>query len=209
MTAALITSPPSPANAAALQRGQRLIYLMGASGSGKDTLLRLLRTTLQPHEPVLVAHRYITRPSSGDESSVALNPVEFQRRVDLGCFALHWHSHNLHYGIGIEIDAWLAGGAVVVINGSRAYLAQAHTRYPRLTAIEVTTRPDVLAARLRQRGRETQRQIQARLERATRAYAVPATCAVRSLPNNAAPEDAAGQLLTIARALLPVQETSR
>src|SRR5690606_25451836 len=148
-------------------------------------------------------------PTSGELPSSDLTPVGFHRRVDLGCSALPWHRHNRHYGIGIGIDAWLAGGAVVVINGSRAYLAQAHTRYPRLTAIEVTTRPDVLAARLRQRGRETPRQIQARLERATRAYAVPATCAVRSLPNNAAPEDAAGQLLTIARALLPVQETSR
>ncbi len=186
------------------QRGQRLIYLMGASGSGKDTLLRHLRTTLQPDEPVLIAHRYITRPSSADESSVALSNTEFQRRIDLGCFALHWHSHGLHYGIGVEIDTWLAGNAVVIINGSRAHLALAHARYPYLTAIEVTTHPDVLAARLRQRGRETAAQIQARLEKAVQPYRIPATCSVNSLPNNTAPEDAAGQLLKIARRLLPV-----
>ena len=35
-------NPPAPAN------GARLIYLMGASGSGKDTLLRLLRADLGP-----------------------------------------------------------------------------------------------------------------------------------------------------------------
>ena len=48
--------------------GARLIYLMGASGSGKDTLLRLLRAQLRADEPVIVAHRYITRDSGASET---------------------------------------------------------------------------------------------------------------------------------------------
>jgi ribose 1,5-bisphosphokinase len=128
--------------------GARLIYLMGASGSGKDTLLRLLRAELRGDEPVLVAHRYITRDSGATEDALSLTEDEFGRRAALGCFALRWASHGLHYGIGIEIDAWLSCGAAVIINGSRAHLEQAHSRYPALTAVEVTVDPGQLVRRL-------------------------------------------------------------
>ena len=197
-----ITARPTPPSLDPSPSGKQLIYLMGASGSGKDTLLRHLRNAVQPSEPVLVAHRYITRPSSDHEGSVSLSDDEFRRRIDLGCFALHWHSHGLHYGVGIEIDAWMTGHAVVILNGSRAHLAQAHARYPKLTAIEITVNPDVLAARLMQRGRETPDQIQARLHQATHRYIVPPTCAITSLSNDTAPEDAARELLAITRRLL-------
>lgn len=196
MKPALATGPAAPAM---LLRGSRLVYLMGASGSGKDTLLRGLRATLRPDEPVLVAHRYITRPSGADEASVSLSPAEFARRVALGCFALHWDSHGLRYGIGIEVDSWLAGGAVVVVNGSRVHLAQAWARYPELAAVEVVADPHVLAQRLAQRGRETRAQIAERLRRASRAIEAPADCAVTRLSNDGAPAEAADRLLALVR----------
>ncbi|WP_454677626.1 phosphonate metabolism protein/1,5-bisphosphokinase (PRPP-forming) PhnN [Achromobacter marplatensis] len=179
--------------------GARLIYLMGASGSGKDTLLRLLRAHLQDGEPVLVAHRYITRDSGDTEDALRLTPEEFARRAALGCFALRWASHGLHYGIGIEIDTWLACGAAVIINGSRAHLEAAHARYPALTAVEVTVDPALLARRLAGRGRESAEQIAQRLSRATQAFAVPQACRLAQVSNNGAPEAAAAALLTIAR----------
>ena len=58
-----------------------------------------------------------------------------------GGFALRWSSHGLRYGIGVEMDAWLAGGAAVIVNGSRAHLPQAHARYPALTAVEIRVDP--------------------------------------------------------------------
>jgi ribose 1,5-bisphosphokinase len=186
-------APASPAD------GARLIYLMGASGSGKDTLLRLLRAHLQDGEPVLVAHRYITRDSGDTEDALRLTPEEFTRRAALGCFALRWASHGLHYGIGIEIDTWLACGAAVIINGSRAHLEAAHARYPALTAVEVTVDPALLARRLAGRGRESAEQIAQRLSRATQAFAVPQACRLAQVSNNGAPEAAATALLTIAR----------
>lgn len=179
--------------------GARLIYLMGASGSGKDTLLRLLRAHLQDGEPVLVAHRYITRDSGDTEDALRLTLEEFARRAALGCFALRWASHGLHYGIGIEIDTWLACGAAVIINGSRAHLEAAHARYPALTAVEVTVDPALLARRLAGRGRESADQIAQRLSRATQAFAVPQACRLAQVSNNGAPEAAAAALLTIAR----------
>ncbi|MFD4841427.1 phosphonate metabolism protein/1,5-bisphosphokinase (PRPP-forming) PhnN [Achromobacter sp. NPDC058515] len=182
--------------------GARLIYLMGASGSGKDTLLRLMRTRLRGDEPVLVAHRYITRDSGDSEDALRLTPEDFARRAALGCFALRWASHGLHYGIGIEIDAWLGGGAAVIINGSRAHLEQAHARYPALTAVEVSVDPALLALRLAGRGRESATQISERLARATQAFPVPERCRLMRVSNNEAPETAAAALLDIARGKL-------
>lgn len=203
MNSALEYAPLSITNTTK-QEGMRLIYLMGASGSGKDTLLRHLRAMLQTGEPILVAHRYITRASSPDEASISLSESEFKRRIELGCFALHWHSHNLYYGIGIEVDTWLNSNAVVIINGSRKHLANAYARYPKLQAIEVTASAETLAQRLTLRGRETAEQIQSRLKKAQEVYAVPAECTITSLPNNTHPDDAAQRLYAKATQLLAI-----
>lgn len=48
----------------------KLIYLVGASGSGKDSLLQALRE--QQTAPLLVAHRYITRAChAGSETTLS------------------------------------------------------------------------------------------------------------------------------------------
>jgi ribose 1,5-bisphosphokinase len=143
----------------------RLIYLMGPSGAGKDTLLGFARERLAG-SAVMFAHRYITRSSdAAGENHIALTPEEFARRAECGLFALEWHSHQLRYGIGIEIDAWLAAGCTVVVNGSRAYLSDARERYPSLQPVLVDAAPEVRAMRLSSRGRESAEQVRARLVR--------------------------------------------
>lgn len=144
-----------------------LFYVVGASGSGKDSLLRYGREHLAGDPGVVFAHRYITRPVElHGENHVALSEAEFDARLKAGLFALHWDSHGLRYGIGREINFWLARGCNVVMNGSREYLPEARRRYPALTAVLVTVSPEVLAARLRARGRETEDQISRRIARA-------------------------------------------
>lgn len=144
-----------------------LVYLVGASGAGKDSLLGYARERLPADAPVVFAHRYITRPAAaGGENHVALSEAEFSRRQRAGCFALNWNSHGLRYGIGIEIDLWLARGLSVVMNGSRDYLDQAAMHYPALRPVLVRVPLDLLAQRLRARGRESQSAIAKRLERA-------------------------------------------
>lgn len=145
----------------------RLFYLIGASGSGKDTLIDYCRSRLRPDDDVRIARRYITRPDgAGSEAHVALTEAEFERRRNAGEFALHWAANGLHYGIGAEINDWLDDGTHVLVNGSRAHVPEALARYgSRLIPVEVRVAPEALRARLIERGREDLDTIDARLQR--------------------------------------------
>lgn len=141
----------------------RLIYVMGPSGAGKDTLLGFAREHMDGAH-ALFAHRYITREAgAGGENHIALTPAEFVARSKRNLFALEWNSHRLYYGIGIEIDTWLERGLRVVINGSRAHLPAALARYPSLLPVLIDAAPEVLAQRLLARGRENAAAVSARL----------------------------------------------
>jgi ribose 1,5-bisphosphokinase len=147
----------------------RLIYVVGASGAGKDSVMAYARARLDSGSPVAFAHRYITRPAdAGGENHVALSRAEFELRRTRGCFLLDWESHGHCYGIGMETAYWLAAGIVVVANGSRAYLSEARKRVGALQPVEIRARDEVLADRLAGRGRETREEIAARIERARR-----------------------------------------
>lgn len=52
----------------------KLIWLMGPSGSGKDSLLAELR--LREQTQLLVAHRYITRDASAWKTVAVKTPVK-------------------------------------------------------------------------------------------------------------------------------------
>jgi len=146
--------------------GGKLIYLMGASGSGKDCLMQYARGKLASTPGICFAHRYITRPAdSGGENHVALSREEFSVRRQAGLFALQWESHGLCYGVGIEIDQWLGKGITVVANGSRGYLRDAREYYSGLLPVRIEVAEEVLRERLVARGRETRDQIEKRLER--------------------------------------------
>ena len=65
-----------------------LVYVMGPSGAGKDSVLGRARSLLPPAAPVVFAHRYITRPAeAGGENHVALTRDEFATRRACGLFA--------------------------------------------------------------------------------------------------------------------------
>ncbi|MCG5536794.1 phosphonate metabolism protein/1,5-bisphosphokinase (PRPP-forming) PhnN [Ectothiorhodospira mobilis] len=143
----------------------KLFYVIGPSGAGKDTLLCHAREQLAGSDGIVFAHRYITRPVEvAGENHIALSPDEFESRRRQGLFAMHWDSHGLSYGLGVEIDLWLEKGLHVVMNGSRAYLPEATRLYPdALHPIRVRVDPSVLRTRLEARGRESAAQINERL----------------------------------------------
>jgi ribose 1,5-bisphosphokinase len=143
-----------------------LFYIIGPSGSGKDSLITYARQAIAGERAVLFAHRYITRPmDAGGENHIELSTAEFQKRRELGLFALDWESHQNFYGVGSEIVQWLNAGATVVVNGSREYLPTAAERFPAMRVVLIDVSPNVLRQRLTDRGRETPAEIEERIDR--------------------------------------------
>ncbi|MDO9436374.1 phosphonate metabolism protein/1,5-bisphosphokinase (PRPP-forming) PhnN [Hydrogenophaga sp.] len=174
---------------------RRLVYVMGPSGVGKDSLLEWLRTQA-PAEPALhVAQRTVTRPSgAGGEDHEALSIDAFEQQVHGHAFALHWQANGLHYGIRHAELAPLDHGQCVLVNGSRGHLTQALSAYPDMTVVHITAQPDTVRQRLLGRGRETVDEVQARLQRA-RAFVAPP--GAHAIANDGPLQDAGLALLQI------------
>jgi ribose 1,5-bisphosphokinase len=149
-------------------RAGRLVYVIGPSGAGKDSIIDYARQRLGADRVRHVfARRHITRPAdSGGEDHIAILPADFERDCAAGRFALWWRGNGHHYGISVEIDLWLRSGRHVILNGSRGYLPDAAERYPSLLPVLITIDPAVLQQRLCARGRETPDEIEARIQRA-------------------------------------------
>ena len=132
----------------------RLIYLMGPSGSGKDSLLQAAREPARL--PYRAAGDHALRGSGGEDAQ-AVTPAQFDTLERASAFAMSWRANGLCYGIPVQIDEWLAQGYDVLVNGSRGYLAQARRRYPDLLAVLLGVKPEVLRQRLLARGRKAPR----------------------------------------------------
>ncbi|MBU2966900.1 phosphonate metabolism protein/1,5-bisphosphokinase (PRPP-forming) PhnN [Amphritea sp. 2_MG-2023] len=181
----------------------KLLYLVGASGSGKDSLLEGCRQRLQTKHRCFVAHRYITRaPNVGGENHIHLSPEEFDMRASMGMFAMQWYSHDYSYGIGAEIDNWLAKGVNVVINGSREYLQIALHAYPNLIPVLVQVDEESLRQRLIDRGRESEEEIVKRLNR-HRQFVDSLPDSILLVDNNENLQQGVNALLTIIESLAP------
>ncbi len=140
------------------------IAVIGPSGAGKDTLM----AAAAERDPLLCsARRVITRPAdAGGEDFEAVSEAEFARRRASGEFALAWGAHGLHYAIPASAIAQVDEGKLVMMNLSRGALVEAAALFPRFLALYIHARPEILAARLAARGRETPEDIALRIERA-------------------------------------------
>jgi ribose 1,5-bisphosphokinase len=155
-------------------RAGRLVFVIGPSGSGKDSVISYARDRLGAEgEGHVFARRHITRPAgSGGEDHIPISPDAFDRACAAGRFALHWRGNGLGYGVTAEIDLWLQAGRHVVLNGSRGHLPEAKALYPDLLPVLIQIDAAVLRQRLSARGRETPEQVEARIQRAVALDAV-------------------------------------
>lgn len=188
-------------------RQGRLVYVMGASGSGKDSLLQLLRPRLRGL-PVVFARRYITRPLSvRGERHIAVSPERFADMAASGQFVMDWRSHGLRYGIGRGIETTLGSGHVVLMNGSREYLPEAIRHYPDLVPVLVEVDASALRARLLARGRERGADIEERIARASMRAEYPGE--VRRIDNSGPLAESVDALYRLVSGLLGEKVVSR
>ena len=156
----------------------RLIYLMGPSGAGKDSLIALIKHKAEL--PLLLPTRYITRPVNAAEleQHVYVAPEAFAAAEAAGEFACAWHANGLAYALGKEVYAGLEQGKMVLVNGSRAhYKALPDSLQAASIPVYLHVGSEVQTQRLMQRGRENSAQVAERVARSQAlAQALPEGC---------------------------------
>ena len=145
---------------------RRLIYVVGPSGAGKDSVLLGLREGWHTQRPAHWARRTVTRPGqAGGEHHESVTRAEFEGLREADSFAMHWEANTLCYGVRHTELAPLANGHCVLVNGSRAYVPSVLRQWPEATVVHITAPADLLLQRLKARRREDRQAISDRLAR--------------------------------------------
>jgi ribose 1,5-bisphosphokinase len=168
----------------------QLIYTIGPSGAGKDSVLTWLNQVLSPRSAVHFARRVIDRPviSNGEEHE-SLSTEDFVAQRDQQEFALHWSANRHLYGVrNTELES-LKCGKWVFVNGSRGYLESALAQFPSMVVLHITAPRNVLESRLLARNRESAEQIAERLCR-SETFQPPSQCVFLEVRNISSIEQA-------------------
>jgi ribose 1,5-bisphosphokinase len=173
-----------------------MVVVVGPSGAGKDSVMSYAARHFAEEARVRFVRRVITRPAdAGGEAHEAIDADGFRQRAADGAFAVSWDAHGLSYGIPRKTLDQLGQGVTLVANGSRSALPAFAEAYPRLKVVLVTARPDILAARLTARGRESTEAIARRLDRAVPEIVVTADTVV--IDNSGALEEAGDAFVSL------------
>ncbi|MCP3394242.1 phosphonate metabolism protein/1,5-bisphosphokinase (PRPP-forming) PhnN [Bradyrhizobium sp. CCGB12] len=143
----------------------RLVLVVGPSGAGKDTLLRLAQAACADDHEVVFPRRVVTRASTADEDNIAVSQDDFRRAREHGDFAVHWEAHGHSYALPLEINDDIRAGRTVVVNVSRTVIGTLRQAYANVVVVAITAPPDVLAQRLAARARHSDGNIVDRLAR--------------------------------------------
>lgn len=143
----------------------RLVLVVGPSGAGKDTLLRLAQAACADDPNIVFPRRVVTRASSADEDNIAVSHDDFRRAGEHGDFAVHWDAHGHSYALPRDINGDIRAGRAVVANVSRTVIGALRQAYANVVVVAITAPPDVLAQRLAARARHSDGNIADRLAR--------------------------------------------
>jgi ribose 1,5-bisphosphokinase len=135
----------------------KIVLIVGASGVGKDTLLQTIKDKINAN----FITRYINRIPSNSENNYYVDKQAFNTLKDNDFFVSTWEAHENLYGIAKnQIKKGLN-----IISVSRSAISDFEKSYADVVTIEITLSKDILYDRLKSRGRETEEQIQQRLNR--------------------------------------------
>jgi phosphonate metabolism protein PhnN/1,5-bisphosphokinase (PRPP-forming) len=152
-----------------------LFFVVGRSGSGKDTLMRKTAEILKSEQiSVTVIQRVITRPSDENEKSLFVSESEFLKKKDNDEFALSWFIYNNWYGCPRDsIEVPMQKGEIVLLNVSRGVLHEARKKFPRSKIISIEVPIEVARKRVESRRRENGSYLNDRLARMTEKIDMP------------------------------------
>lgn len=144
----------------------RLVLVVGPSGAGKDTLLRLAKAACADESNIVFPRRVITREASSSEDNEEVSRDAFRRALEQGEYAVHWEAHGHCYALPRAIDDELRAGRTVIANVSRTVIGAMRRSYANVVVISITAPQEVLAERLAMRQRGSDGKIEQRLHRA-------------------------------------------
>ncbi len=141
-------------------------YVMGPSGSGKDTVMNAVREELGSQ--VCVPTRYITREQvAGEpEEHYAISAREYDKLLSHQHFSLHWQANDCQYAYDRHWLMDIGKKPFVLLNGSREYWSKAHRLFgAQLQPIQLFLDESTQRQRLENRQRESQDMIESRILR--------------------------------------------
>ena len=144
-----------------------LVFIVGKSGSGKDTIMRNSADILSLEDiPVYILQRDITRPPDKTEESLHITEDEFSQRKSQNVYSFSWFVYENWYGCPrIPLEKTLQTGAIVLVNVSRSILHKAREAYPQSKIVLIKVNEEVAKKRLKERGREDSGHLNDRLTR--------------------------------------------
>jgi ribose 1,5-bisphosphokinase len=143
----------------------RLLFIVGASGAGKDSLINTAVAHALLQDKLLLAPRVVTRSNQQSGSDQALTEQEYLKQRNAGIYLFSWQAHGYYYGIENDILLQLKEGNNILVNGSRAYIDSARENHPDVIIVGVEAKQQHLQKRLQKRGRESTENINERLAR--------------------------------------------
>ncbi|ADG92012.1 guanylate kinase/L-type calcium channel region [Arcobacter nitrofigilis DSM 7299] len=136
---------------------KQIVLIVGASGVGKDTLLKNLQNKIQAN----FVTRYITRKPDENENNYYIDEITFEKLKKDDFFISTWEAHNNKYAIAKN----QIKNGLNIISISRGAIKEFEDNFKNVTTIEITLPKEILYKRLKNRARENEEEIQKRLNR--------------------------------------------
>ncbi|MEO0809637.1 MAG: phosphonate metabolism protein/1,5-bisphosphokinase (PRPP-forming) PhnN [Pseudomonadota bacterium] len=130
------------------------VLVVGPSGAGKDTIMRLASDMLQDCPRIVFAKRVVTRPPNAFEDHETASEEDFLAMQKAAQFVMSWQAHGLSYGIHRRFQDDVNTGCIVICNVSRTIIRDAKRRLGKVAVVLITAPDDVLGERIAARGRD-------------------------------------------------------
>ena len=140
------------------------VFVCGASGAGKDSVMAWAADHLEGSPGIVFARRMVTRPALAGSDHDAITQDEFAQLQAADALSWHWQAHGFGYGIAARYAQHVQRGDVVVVNGSREHAIGLAERID-VRVVQIVVNAPELARRLRSRGRDAPHDVERRLAR--------------------------------------------